>query len=163
MGTSLVAGPNTMTTDSLSNRLSRVQGSTWGLIVAGAIALASGAASISSAVSAHQSKEDARHYYHLAPKRDVLRRLVGNLFILVDQDYPVEVEKEFYTALSEALVVFADDPDVVLKMKTFREYPQSRREALVPLIKSMAIAAESDLRDYPDSYFLNPIRPLADP
>ena len=74
-------------------------------------------------------------------KRDVLRRLAGNRYILTGEGL-VQSNGEPFVALNEAFVVFAKEPEVLKALEALRKDDDNRaRENIVALIKRMAAAA----------------------
>ena len=78
----------------------------------------------------------------LSMKRDVLRRLVGNLYTLTSNDpVPLQPGREPFVALNEALVVYSKDRAVLDALRTMRAglgQPGQLADNIVTLVKAMA-------------------------
>lgn len=101
-----------------------------------------------------------RRFAAYSVKRDVLRRFVGNRFILT-QSHP-NYSGEPFVALNEIFVVYADDTNVISALKKLhadREYDHRFEDNLVALIKTMAKAARVELRQLNDYFLMHPFVP----
>lgn len=78
----------------------------------------------------------------LSMKRDVLRRIVGNLYTLTSNDpVPLQPGREPFVALNEALVVYSRDRAVLDALRTMRAglgKPGQLADNIVALVKAMA-------------------------
>ena len=81
----------------------------------------------------------------LSMKRDVLRRLVGNLYTLTSNDpVPLRPGREPFVALNEALVVYSNDGAVLEALRSMRAglgQPGQLADNIVTLVKAMADAS----------------------
>ena len=93
-------------------------------------------------------------------KRDVLRRIMGHRWTLAEgYDDP---EGHFFTALNEALVVFAGDNNVENEIETFRmviSEGRFRAETLQPLVATMAKSAKVQHAGWNKTLFEYPFTP----
>jgi len=91
-------------------------------------------------------------------KKDVLRRLVGHRYIFTD-DFHSELPPsgEPFVALNEAIVVFANDKEVLDALVQVRT-TGGGGEQLTALIKRMASAAGVEFR-FDDAIFVRPLTP----
>ena len=114
-----------------------------------------GLGAVLSAISARRSRLDAHRIYELQPKRDVLRRFVGNLHFATSdlRDHPQRVN--LTAAMNEAVVVFGEDNDVVDKLQMFKRnlgnaanYP--------PLIRAMAEASDLSIGEFDNDFLMRP-------
>lgn len=97
--------------------------------------------------------------YKLAPKRDVLRRYMGNIFVLTKtnlRDHSYE-QRELFQALNEARIVFSDSKEVVLALRELTGDETAKDH--VRLMRAMAEAAWYDLSEYDDSFLERPFYP----
>ena len=97
-----------------------------------------------------------RHTKYLL-KRDVLRRLVGYRFFLNKKG----LEGEPFVALNETFVVYAEHTEVISALRKMHEDIGSDRQNdnLVSLVKAMAKAANVDIHQLNDKFFLKPFTP----
>ena len=93
-------------------------------------------------------------------KRDVLRRLVGNHFVLTAQG---EGSKgETFIALNETFVVYADHPEVIRAFRKMHEdlaLPDRMPNNLLSLVKAMAKVTKVPIHQLNDDFFLRPFIP----
>ena len=92
-------------------------------------------------------------------KRDVLRRVIGYRWTLAEGRQ--DPEGHFFTALNEAIVVFAGDTDVEREIERFhrglsREF---RAEDLQPLAMAMAQSARVPSKAWKQELFERPFTP----
>lgn len=93
-------------------------------------------------------------------KRDVLRRLVGNRFLLTRPN--VGSKGEPFIALNETFVVYAEHPEVISALRKMHEelaLPDRMSDNLVSLVKAMAKAAKVPVHQLNDDFFLRPFTP----
>ena len=93
-------------------------------------------------------------------KRDVLRRLVGNRFVLTKPG--VGGKGEPFIALNETFVVYAEHPVVISALRKMHEElasPDRMPDNLVSLVKAMAKAAKVPIHQLNDDFFLRPFVP----
>lgn len=93
-------------------------------------------------------------------KRDVLRRLVGNRFVLTKRG--VGSKGEPFIALNETFVVYADHPEVISALRKMHEnlaLPDRMPDNLLSLVKAMAKAANVPIHQLNDDFFLRPFTP----
>lgn len=93
-------------------------------------------------------------------KRDVLRRLVGNRFVLTKLG--VGSKGEPFIALNETFVVYADHPEVISALRKMHEnlaLPDRMPDNLLSLVKAMAKAANVPIHQLNDDFFLRPFTP----
>ena len=93
-------------------------------------------------------------------KRDVLRRLVGNRFVLIKPG--VDNKGEPFIALNETFVVYADHPEVISALHKMHEnlaLPDRLHDNLLSLVKAMAKAAKIPIHQLNDDFFLRPFTP----
>jgi len=93
-------------------------------------------------------------------KRDVLRRLVGNRFVLTKPG--VGSKGEPFIALNETFVVYADHPEVISALRKMHEnlaVPDRLPDNLLSLVKVMAKAARVPIYQLNDDFFLRPFTP----
>ena len=115
---------------------------------------------LGAALGAYISHQFSRKRDHLELKRDVLRRVMGYRWTLTmgRQDS----EGHFFTALNEALVVFAGDKEVMSEIQTFHTIVVRdgfRAEALQPLAKTMARSARVPHEQWNQDMFERPFTP----
>lgn len=118
----------------------------WGLI-ASVVAVAIAAASL----------WWTRRSHVLAPKRDVLRRLLGSRHLLTDAMAHHRGPGEPYTALNEIAVAYYSDENVVRALK--RYFAEKTVGNLKTLIREMAKAARSSLDKFDDDFLETPFTP----
>jgi hypothetical protein len=93
-------------------------------------------------------------------KRDVLRRLVGNRFVLTNPG--VGSKGEPFIALNETFVIYADHPEVIYALRKMHEnlaLPDRLPVNLLNLVKAMAKAAKVPVHQLNDDFFLRPFTP----
>ena len=96
----------------------------------------------------------ARYTHIVAPKRDVLRRLLGSRHLLTDAMKHRREPGEPYIALNEIAVAFYKDDEVVQALK---RYSAAKSNAnLIVLIREMAKAAYSSLDKFDDNFLMTP-------
>ena len=118
----------------------------WGLV-------ASGAAVVIAAVSFFWTWRT----HVLAPKRDVLRRLLGSRHLLTDAMAHHRGPGEPYIALNEVAVAYYRDKEVVRALK--RYFTEKSIMSLKILIREMAKAASSSLDEFDDDFLETPFTP----
>lgn len=123
------------------------------------IAIVSAVAAIVGALVAWMSYSHAREIFIIAPKRDVIRRLLGNLHVLNHAKLDPKLGLgEPFIALNEATVVFSDEcsvTDLLIDLKRNK----CKSERVVPLVRQMAKVIGEDLDDFDDDYLLTPFGP----
>ena len=102
---------------------------------------------------AYQSKLSA----HWQPKRDVLRRYVGNLHRLNENPDGSEP----FIALNEARAVFGEDKEVVRILRELSGDNQSEKH--VKLVRAMAKASGFDMSALSDDFIMRPFKPSPPP
>ena len=93
-------------------------------------------------------------------KRDVLRRLVGNRFVLTKLGEGGKGEP--FIALNEIFIVYADHATVISALKKMHEnlaVPNRMSDDLISLVKAMAKAAKVPINQLNDDFFLRPFTP----
>ena len=120
--------------------------SDWGLIVS-FVAVAIAAASL----------WWSRRSNVLAPKRDVLRRLLGSRHLLTDAMANHRGPGEPYIALNEIAVAYYSDENVVRALK--RYFAEKSVGNLKMLIREMSKAARSSLDKFDDDFLETPFTP----
>ncbi len=118
----------------------------WGLI-------ASGTAVTIAAVSLWWT----RRTHILAPKRDVLRRLLGSRHLLTAAMASHRGPGEPFVALNEVAVAYYGDDNVVRALKCY--FAEKTAVNLKTLIREMAKAARSSLDKFDDNFLENPFVP----
>ena len=109
-----------------------------GLISAGAALIAAGAALFGLSTVSEQIR-GVEQVINTEIKKDVLRRVVGYRFLLTRRGCVLQ-NGEPFVSLNEALVVFADEPDVVIALRSLGG--DEAESALVPkMIRLMARSA----------------------
>ena len=101
-----------------------------------------------------------RKFAVISVKRDVLRRFVGNRYVLTQQRLGFTGEP--FVALNEIFVVYANDAKVIAaltKLHAERQQHNRLEDNLVTLIKSMAKAAKIQIRELDDYFIMNPFTP----
>ena len=98
-----------------------------------------------------------RRTHILAPKRDVLRRLLGNRHILTDSMAGHRGAGEPYIALNEIAVAYYRDKEVFRALQ--RYFAEKSVMNLKTLIREMAKAADSSLDDFDDDFLETPFTP----
>ena len=102
----------------------------------------------------------------LSMKRDVLRRLVGNLYTLTRNDpVPLQPGREPFVALNEALVVYSKDKAVLDALRAMRAglgQPGQLADNIVTLVKAMADVCGLAV-NLNDSFIDRPFTPPTDP
>lgn len=93
----------------------------------------------------------------LAPKRDVLRRLLGSRHLLTDAMAQHRGPGEPYIALNEIAVAYFSDGNVVRALK--RYFAEKSVGNLKMLIREMAKAAHSSLDNFDDDFLETPFTP----
>lgn len=121
-------------------------GTSWGLI-----------ASVAAVGIAAVSLWWTRRTHILAPKRDVLRRLLGNRHILTDSMASRRGAGEPFIALNEIVVAYYRDKEVVRALQ--RYFAERSVMNLNALIREMAKAAGSSLDDFDDDFLETPFTP----
>lgn len=99
----------------------------------------------------------ARHTHILAPKRDVLRRLLGSRHLLTDAMAHHRGPGEPYIALNEIAVAYFSDEKVVQGLKCY--FAEKSVVNLKTLIREMAKAARSSLDKFDDNFLETPFVP----
>ena len=123
------------------------------------ISVLSAIAAVSSVSIALLSYCSARRIYVLAPKREVLRRLLGSLHTAALSKAAQEGGGDPFSAANEAAVVFGDHKDVVDKLKKAKRLAGNNVKELIPLIRAMAVAAKVNLDAFDDNYLLTAFSP----
>ena len=117
------------------------------------------AALLGAALGAFLSHYFSRKRDHLELKRDVIRRVVGYRWVLTEvrQDR----EGHFFTALNEAIVVFAGDKAVEKEIEKFHFALKRgfRAEDLWPLAVTMARSARVPSDGWKKELFERPFSP----
>ena len=93
----------------------------------------------------------------LAPKRDVLRRLLGSRHLLTDAMACHRGPGEPYVALNEIAVTYRRDKCVVRALKDY--FAESSVVNLKTLLREMAKAARSSLDGFDDEFLEAPFAP----
>ena len=93
----------------------------------------------------------------LAPKRDVLRRLLGSRHLLTDAMARLRGPGEPYVALNEIAVTYRRDESVVQALKHY--FMESSVVNLKTLIREMAKAARCSLDGFDDEFLETPFAP----
>lgn len=117
---------------------------------------------ISGVVAAGVSHYLNRRYTETAIKRDVLRRIVGNRYVLTSLDRARRSDGEPYIALNEAFVVYADHSMVISTLRKMLEeisMPDRSSDNIVSLVKVMANAAKVPIRELNDDFLTRPFTP----
>jgi len=94
--------------------------------------------------AAYLSSRLNRRYTENSLKRDVLRRLVGNLFFWTEEEEGTSVHGEPFIALNEIFVVYADHRKVISALREMHkdlDQPDRLCDNLLNLIKEMVEAA----------------------
>ena len=99
----------------------------------------------------------AKHTHILAPKRDVLRRLLGSRHLLADAMRDHRGPGEPYIALNEVAVAYYNDEKVVQALK--RYFAAKSTVNLIKLLREMANAAHSSLDKFDDDFLETPFTP----
>ena len=117
------------------------------------------AALVGAALGAYISHRFSRNRDHLELKRDVLRRVMGYRWTLTEGRQ--DPEGHFFTALNEALVVFAGDKKVECEIDQFhrRLKKRFRAEDLQPLAVAMARSADVPSEAWKEELFERPFAP----
>ena len=120
-------------------------------------------AALGAALGAFLSHRFSRKRDHLELKRDVLRRVIGYRWTLTKAR--LDSEGHFFTALNEALVVFAGDKDVERKIDRFQRTLKRgfRAEDLQPLAEAMARSAKVPSDGWKKELFERPFSPSTRP
>jgi len=113
--------------------------------------------SITAAIFAAASFLWTRHTHILAPKRDVLRRLLGSRHMLTGAMTDYRGPGEPYIALNEIAVAYYKDDKVVQALK--RYFAAKSGANLIMLIREMAQAARSNLDQFDDNFLEAPFTP----
>ena len=93
-----------------------------------------------------------RRSYVLAPRRDVLRRYVGNLWRLSEDNVKAGVDcADLWTALNEAKVAFGGDQRIVSLLNKLST-KGGQRETHHQLAVAMAKASGFSTKRWPDRY-----------
>lgn len=111
---------------------------------------------LATCVSFHLNRQHTKNLL----KRDVLRRLVGNRFVLTAQG--VGSKGEPFIALNETFVVYADHPEVISALRKMHEdlaLPDRMPGNLLSLVKAMAKATKVPIHQLNDDFFLRPFTP----
>lgn len=98
-----------------------------------------------------------RRTHILAPKRDVLRRLLGSRHLLTDAMASHRGPGEPYVALNEIAVAYYRDENVVRALKCYSA--EKNVANLNTLIREMARAARSNLDKFDDNFLKKPFVP----
>lgn len=114
-------------------------------------------ASVAAVTIAAASLWWTRRTHILAPKRDVLRRLLGSRHILTNSMAHHRGPGEPYIALNEIAVAYHRDKEVVRVLQ--RYFAEKSVVNLKALIREMAKAAGSSLDDFDDDYLETPFTP----
>ena len=106
-----------------------------------------------------------RRYEKRKQKYEVLRRIVGYRFVLVesktfevDMKTP-EVVAQFFSALNEVMVIFHDSPEVIKALQDFHrdlKVPNRPNDNLVTLIKKMCKVLDIKNTELNDEFLLRP-------
>ena len=97
----------------------------------------------------------------LSAKRDVLRRFVGNRYVLTSVP-PMGKVGEPYVALNEVFVVYAEHPQVITTLKKMHEelgVKDRLVDNIVTLTKAMAKAAKVPIQELNDEFISRPFTP----
>lgn len=98
-----------------------------------------------------------RRTHVLAPKRDVLRRLLGGRHLLTDAMSDHRGPGEPYIALNEIVITYSGDPEVIGALKRYSK--ETSIVNLKILIRKMAKAAGSSLDNFNDDLLDITFRP----
>lgn len=99
-----------------------------------------------------------RSFTTLERKRAVLFRLAAYRYVLTGIASATAPEREgLFSALNEACMVFAKDPQVVSELKRMLDL-QKKTDGLLPLMRAMAKAAKIPL-SFDDEFFRTPFAP----
>ena len=118
------------------------------------------AALVGVALGAYLSHRYSRNRDHLELKRDVLRRVMGYRWTLTEGRQ--DPEGHFFTALNEALVVFAGDEKVGNEIQKFHKIVGGagfRAAHLQPLAEAMARSARVPQEEWDNTMFERPFTP----
>ena len=122
---------------------------TWALVVA----------IISAAVSFYSAYENRRDRI-LQPKRDVLRRYIGNLHRISENLIGESRDgSEPFIALNEARAVFGKDKDVQRALRELWGSRSNQAEKHIEIVRAMAKASNLDLSMWSDEFLLRPFSP----
>ena len=97
----------------------------------------------------------------LSTKRDVLRRFVGNRYILTSTQHMGRVGEPF-VALNEIFVVYAKHPQVIAALKKMHEEIGAKDrlvDNILTLTKAMAKAAKVPVQELNDEFIARPFTP----
>ena len=97
----------------------------------------------------------------LSTKRDVLRRFVGNRYVLTSLLHEGRVGEPF-VALNEIFVVYAEHPQVIAALKKMHEELGTEDrlvDNIVTLTKAMAKAAKVPVQELNDEFIARPFTP----
>ena len=97
----------------------------------------------------------------LSAKRDVLRRFVGNRYVLTSPPN-ISREGEPFVALNEIFVVYAEHPQVIAALKKMHEELGTKNrlvDNILTLTKAMAKAAEVPVQELNDEFIARPFTP----
>lgn len=101
------------------------------------------------------------HLNNVSAKREVLRRLMGNRYLLTERFKGQG--GEVYAALNEAAVVFSDVPQVMAALKKMHEELNVKGRTVdnfITLVKVMAEAVRVPLpKNWNDSFIVQPFSP----
>ena len=93
-------------------------------------------------------------------QRDVLRRVAGNRYVMIEKCSGIHPNGEPFVALNEAFLAFADEPAVMEALKTLWDGSNRDAEHVVALIKRMATAANMPV-NVDDVFLDQPFAPTA--
>ena len=94
----------------------------------------------------------------LSTKRDVLRRYMGNRYLLTKGRMGQTGEP--FVALNEAVIVFANNPPVIAALKKLKK--EHNEDNRMMLVKAMAKAARLPTRKLDRDFFEYPFTPPAE-
>ena len=114
-------------------------------------------AAVAAVVIAAASFLWSRRIHILAPKRDVLRRLLGSRHLLTDTMVQHRGPGEPYIALNEIAIAYCRDKKVVRALE--RYFVERSVVNLKILIREMAKAADSSLDEFDDEFLETPFTP----
>ena len=99
-------------------------------------------------------------HYRLSLKRDVFFRFVGTRHLF---NHNLRTDnREPYTSLNQAFVVFEDSEAVISALKELSEAIGTGRvnDKMISLIKAMAEASKINIKNLNDDFLLNPFIPI---
>ena len=114
-------------------------------------------ASVSAVLISAASLLWSRSRHILAPKRDVLRRLLGTRHLLTNAMVSYRDPGEPFIALNEVAIVYCSDKKVCSALKQY--FATKSTKNLVLLIRKMAKAARANLNSFDDDFVETPFAP----